>query len=70
MKPEIYNPGRGLWIAAVVILLLGLGLAQLVRITGEVDTRVEAKVRLIQAVSAAAAGLCLISATARWWMRH
>lgn len=70
MKPESFNPSRSLWVAALVVLLVGAGLAYLVRITAPVDTGLNPRVRLVLALTAAASGVCLISATARWWMRH
>jgi len=70
VKPESFNPSRGFWLAALVVLLIGGGLAYLVRITAPVDTGINPRVRLVLALTAAASGVCLISATARWWMRH
>jgi len=70
VKPGEFNPSRSLWLAALVILIVGSGLAYLIHITAPLETGISPRVRLVLAVTAATSGVCLISATARWWMRH
>lgn len=63
------HSARGLTIAGLLTIALGAGFAYVVREYGNVYAS-EERFRLILLITAVAAGIFFISATARWWMRH
>lgn len=70
MKTANFNQSRGLWWAALVILLLSGGMVYFVRLFTPLDPSTDHTVRLIVATGVLGAGICVIAATARWWMKH
>lgn len=63
------NARSGLWWLAVLILIVGGALAYL-RLTDPTAVGADGTAYLILAVSVALAGICIISATAHWWLKR
>lgn len=68
MRPP--NTARGLWWTAFLVLIGGAALAYMTHRQDPFDPTTQQHVRLILAVAALGAGLCVIAATARWWLRR
>ena len=68
MRPP--NATRGLWWSAFFILVGGAALAYVVSIQDPFDPITRQHVRLIMAAAVLGAGICVIAATSRWWMRR
>lgn len=63
------HSSRGLCITGFLILATGAASAYLVRTYGNAMVADE-PIRMILLATAIGSGICFISATARWWMRH
>lgn len=63
------NARAGLWWLAVLILIVGGALAYL-RLSDPTAVSPDGTAYLILAVSVALAGICIISATAHWWLKR
>ena len=68
VKVYQFSPTRWLWWAALLIGAVGAGLAVLRTNMGSVDPSIHEQVRFIVALTVLAVGICIISATSRWWM--
>ncbi len=60
---------RGLAVAGLIVLALGVGAAFCLREWSPIISQQE-RFRLVLLYTATASGLLFIAATARWWMRH
>ena len=63
------NARAGLWWTAGLILIAG-GVLSYIRLLDTMSPRAESNAFLILAVSIALAGICVISATAHWWLKR
>jgi len=63
------NARAGLWWSAVLILIAG-GTLSYIQMLDATSPRAESTAFLILAVSIALAGICIISATAHWWLKR
>jgi hypothetical protein len=64
------HPTRWLWTTALYSLLLGAAAASLMYYTMPGPRTLTPEIRMVAMASVVCAGLCVISATAHWWIRR
>jgi|APTNR8051073442_1049403.scaffolds.fasta_scaffold00090_34 hypothetical protein len=64
------HPTRWLWTTAFYALLLGAAAVCLMYYTMPGPRTLTPEIRMVIMASVVAAGICVISATAHWWIRR
>ena len=67
---NLIHPKRWLWWAALWVLAIGLGLAYLMFYTASSPRTITAGIRLVAVLAFVGSGICVISATAHWWLKR